>query len=228
MLFLKAITRRSGRLLFADGGSPDPENRAFVHADPLAWTEANRGKILRALYTLLIAGAVNRPSNQEAKTRFKVWWRLVGWPMEYAAALLGTRVDCTKLMRAGEAGDEEAAAVTAALSILRKTWDGKKFTAKEVAKAIAPIKNGAPLVPSDSEDTAIATAEALADALDELAGKRLDRPTARRIGKLFQKCLVDRPARRRAPNNSTSRANGSGPRVRPVVRGGQRTFSRLS
>jgi hypothetical protein len=173
---------------------PDPENRAFVHADPLAWTEANRGKILHALYTLLIAGALNRPSNQEAKTRFKVWWRLVGWPMEYAAALLGTRVDCTESMRAGEAGDEEAAAVTAALSILRKIWDGKKFTAKEVAKAIAPIKNGAPLVPSDSADSAIATAEALADALDELAGKRLDRPTAHRIGKLFQKCLVDRPA----------------------------------
>jgi hypothetical protein len=37
-------------------------------------------------------------------------------------------------MRAGEVGDEEAAAVTAALSIL------KKFTAKEVAKAIAPAK----------------------------------------------------------------------------------------
>ena len=173
---------------------PDPENRAFIHADPLAWTEVNRRKILRALYTLLIAGAVNHPSHQEAKTRFKVWWRLVGWPMEYAAALLGTRVDCTELMRAGEVGDEEAAAVTAALSILRKTWDGKKFTAKEVAKAIAPAKNGALLAPSDSEDTAIATAEALADALDELAGKRLDRPTAHRIGKLFQKCLVGRPA----------------------------------
>ncbi|MFZ2138333.1 MAG: hypothetical protein WAV78_15625, partial [Xanthobacteraceae bacterium] len=28
---------------------PDPENRAFIHADPLAWTEANRRKILRAL-----------------------------------------------------------------------------------------------------------------------------------------------------------------------------------
>jgi hypothetical protein len=54
---------------------PDPENRSFTHADPLAWTEANRGKIVRALYTLLIAGAVNRPINQEPKTRFKVWWR---------------------------------------------------------------------------------------------------------------------------------------------------------
>src|SRR3954471_20946213 len=35
---------------------PDPENRAFTHADPLAWTEANRAKIVRALYTLLRAG----------------------------------------------------------------------------------------------------------------------------------------------------------------------------
>jgi hypothetical protein len=173
---------------------PDPENRSFTHADPLAWTEANRGKILRALYTLLIAGAVNRPSHQEPKTRFKVWWRIVGWSMEYAAALVGTRVDCTELMRAGEVGDEEVAAVTAALSILRKTWDGRKFTAKEVAKAIAPAKNGALLAPRDSEDTEIATAEAIADALGELAGKRLDRPTAHRIGKLFQKCLVGRPA----------------------------------
>jgi hypothetical protein len=173
---------------------PDPENRTFVHADPLAWTEANRGKILRALYTLLIAGAVNHTSHQEAKTRFKVWWRLVGWPMEYAAAVLGTRVDCTELMRAGEVGDEEAAAVTAALSILRKTWDGRKFTAKDVAKAIAPAMSGARSALTDSADGEIASAEALADALDELAGKRLDRPTARRIGKLFQKCLVDRPA----------------------------------
>src|ERR1700738_5407553 len=104
---------------------PDPENRAFIHADALPWTEVNRRKILRALYTLLIAGAANYPSHQEAKTRFKVWWRLVGWSMEYAAALLGTREDCSELMRAGEAGDEEAAAGTVALSVPRKKWDGE-------------------------------------------------------------------------------------------------------
>src|ERR1700730_11081339 len=119
---------------------PDPENRAFIHADPLAWTDANRRKILRALYTLLIAGAVNYPSHQEAKTRFKVWWRLVGWPMEYAAALLGTRGGCTELMRAGGGGGEEAGAVTAPLSILRQAWDGKKFTAKEVRTPFRPSR----------------------------------------------------------------------------------------
>ena len=39
-----------------------------------------------------------------------------------------------------------------------------------------------------------ARADAIADALGELAGKRLDRPTAHSIGKLFQKRLVGRPA----------------------------------
>jgi hypothetical protein len=37
-------------------------------------------------------------------------------------------------------------------------------------------------------------ADDIADALGELAGKRLDRPTAHSLGKLFQKRLVGRPA----------------------------------
>ena len=115
---------------------PDPENRTFAHADPLAWTQANRPKIVRALYTLLIAGALNRPQQQEAKTRFKTWWSLVGWPMEYAAGLIGVTVDCTELMRAGEVGDEEATAASAALSILHEIWGGRTFTARDVVKAM--------------------------------------------------------------------------------------------
>ena len=109
---------------------PDPENRAFVHPDPLAWTRTHRSTIVKALYVLLVAGALNRPQNQEAKTRFKGWWTLVGWPMEYAAGLLGINVDCTELMRAGEAGDEEASATSAALTILFEVLATEKFTAK--------------------------------------------------------------------------------------------------
>ena len=97
---------------------PDPENRTFVHSDPLGWTQENRPKIMRALYTLLIAGALNRPKGQIAKTRFKTWWKLVGWPVEYAANLLGLKVDCTELMRAGEVDDEETTGASAALSVL--------------------------------------------------------------------------------------------------------------
>ena len=117
---------------------PDPENRNFAHPDPLAWTETNRSKILRALYTVLIAGALNRPQNQVAKTRFKTWWNLVGWPMEFAAKLAGITVDCTELLRAGEAGDEEASAVSTAITILLEIWGEYKFTAKDVVKVMTP------------------------------------------------------------------------------------------
>ena len=172
---------------------PDPENRAFVHPDPLAWTRAHRRQIVRALYVLLVAGALNRPPNQEAKTRFKGWWTLVGWPMEYAAGLLGINVDCTELMRAGEAGDEEASATSAALTILFEIFATEKFTAKDVIKIIEP-KDIKWADPAAVDEAAKAQAEALADALGELDGRRLDRPTAHKIGKLFQKRLVGRPA----------------------------------
>ena len=171
---------------------PDPENRLFAHADPLAWTQAHRRQIVRALYTLLIAGALNRPKHQDAKTRFKTWWSIVGWPIEYAAGMLGTTVNCTELMRAGEVGDEEASAASAALSLLREIWGSGAFTAREVVKAMTPAATWS--TPSNLEDADNAKAESLTDALGELVGRRLDRPTAYSIGKLFQKRLVGRPA----------------------------------
>jgi hypothetical protein len=48
--------------------------------------------------------------------------------------------------------------------------------------------------PTNTEEADKAKAEAIAEALGELVGKRLDRPTAHSIGKLFQKRLVGRPA----------------------------------
>jgi hypothetical protein len=182
---------------------PDPENRRFAHADALAWTRARRAQIVRALYTILVAGALARPAGQEAKTRFKTWWSLVGWPVEYAAALLGLDVDCGALMHVGEAGDEEAAAVSAALTVLHEIWANGSFTARDLVKAVTiePTYDWSTAV-SDADrarEQAIAEAkrakaEAIADALGELVGKRLDRPTAHGIGKLLQKYLVDRPA----------------------------------
>ncbi len=171
---------------------PDPENRSFVHPDPLAWTGAHRREIVRALYVLLMAGALNRPPNQEAKTRFKGWWTLVGWPMESAAGLLGINVDCTELMRAGEAGDEEASATSAALTILFEVFAAEKFTAKDVIKIIE-AKDIKWADPAAVDEAAKAQAQALADSLSELDGRRLD-PTTHKIGKLFQKRLVGRPA----------------------------------
>jgi hypothetical protein len=64
----------------------DPENRPFTHPDPIGWTEANRARILRALYTVLLGNPAVRPgANVAAETRFKTWWRLVGSAIEHAA-----------------------------------------------------------------------------------------------------------------------------------------------
>jgi hypothetical protein len=138
------------------------------------------------LYTILVGGVLQRPQGQVAKTRFKTWWALVGWPVEYAAGLLGINVDCSELLRAGEAGEEEASAASRVLAILKKRWGDKTFTTpdvvKELAKVNASIANGAD------------RAAELADALGELIGKALENPTARSIGKLFQKHLTNRPA----------------------------------
>jgi hypothetical protein len=173
---------------------PDPENRDFAHPDPLAWTQTNRLKILRALYTILIAGALNRPRDQPAKTRFKSWWSLVGWPVEYAAKLIGITVDCTELLRAGEVGDEEASAVSAILTLFRQVWGDQVFTAKDVVKVMTPEPKFDGSVSAKADDVERSRADAIADALGELIGKRLDRPTAHSLGKLFQKRLVGRPA----------------------------------
>jgi hypothetical protein len=173
---------------------PDPENRDFAHPDPLAWTQTNRPKILRALYTILIAGALNRPHHQMAKTRFKSWWSLVGWPVEYAASLVGIAVNCTELLRAGEVGDEEASAVSAILTLFREIWGEKDFTAKDVVKVMTPEPKFDGVDGAKVDDAERSHADAIADALGELVGKRLDKPTAHSLGKLFQKRLVGRPA----------------------------------
>jgi hypothetical protein len=77
----------------------DPENRDFKHSDPVGWTDANRSKILSALYTIMLGNPALRPgSNVQIPTRFKTWWRLVGSAVENAA-------DCHK-----EAVDEQVKA----------------------------------------------------------------------------------------------------------------------
>jgi hypothetical protein len=64
---------------------PDPENREFKHPDPIAWTEAHRGKILAALYTILLGNPLFHSGPVPPQTRFKTWWSLIGRPVEFAA-----------------------------------------------------------------------------------------------------------------------------------------------
>ena len=100
----------------------DPENRPFTHPDPIAWTEAHRGKILRALYTLLLGNpALRSGSNAPAKTRFKLWWRLVGSAIEHAASVSGACLDFKDLFLAQEEDEEEGASLADALAAMADT-----------------------------------------------------------------------------------------------------------
>jgi hypothetical protein len=120
-------------------GRPDPENRTFMHTDPIAWTEAHRGRILSALYTILLGNlrlTAIGPSAPE--TRFKPWWQLVGAAVERAAREHQAHVealtiernhDCPpapvafrKLFLDGEADEEQASSLGEVLRRLRERW----------------------------------------------------------------------------------------------------------
>jgi hypothetical protein len=128
---------------------PDPENRAFTHPDPLAWTEANRGRILRALYTIALGNPRLRASNPPAaETRFKAWWHLVGSAVEHAAQqhaahvaamVMAAHETCKPstinfrtLFLAGEADEEQSSGLATVLDVLQTRWKGG-CEAKDVA-----------------------------------------------------------------------------------------------
>jgi hypothetical protein len=122
---------------------PDPENRWFEHADPIAWTVAHRGTILRALYILLLGNPRLRASELDAaETRFKDWWHLVGSAVEHAAKLHSEEVTAIcdgaeqisfrNVFLAGEADEEQTSSLATVLDVLRQKWpNGCK--AREVA-----------------------------------------------------------------------------------------------
>jgi hypothetical protein len=114
----------------------DPENRAFTHPNPIDWTKNHRGDILAALYTILLGNPqLKTPHDADGKTRFKMWWRLVGSAVEHAAGLTGEVLDFQKLFTAQEEEDEESASLADVLEILLEKWpDG--FSASEVAGLI--------------------------------------------------------------------------------------------
>ncbi len=114
---------------------PDPENRAFRHPDPIGWTESHRAEILRALYTVLLGNPMLRSSpDAEAKTRFKVWWRLIGSAVEHAARLAGRDLDFQSLFLSQEEDDEDSASLADALAVMERRWT--EFKANDVADLI--------------------------------------------------------------------------------------------
>jgi hypothetical protein len=114
----------------------DPENRLFKHPDPLAWTDNHRAEILGALYTILLGNPqLKAPRNAPAKTRFKMWWRLIGSALEHAANLADHDLDFQKLFLTQEEEDEESTSLADMLEVLLKYWP-VQFTANNVATMI--------------------------------------------------------------------------------------------
>jgi hypothetical protein len=114
----------------------DPENRNFKHPDSMGWTENNRAEILRAFYVILLGNPqLDAARDAAMKTRFKMWWRLVGSAVEHAADLYGGSVDFQKLFLSREEDDEETATLADVLSILSIKFAGwNTFKASDVAK----------------------------------------------------------------------------------------------
>jgi hypothetical protein len=113
---------------------PDPENRVFKHPDPVTWTEANRGQILAALYTLLLGNPeLSKPINAPAKTRFKMWWRMVGAAIEHAASQYGEKLDFGTLFLSQEEDEEESASLSDALHACSCRWT-KDWSATDLVK----------------------------------------------------------------------------------------------
>ena len=128
----------------------DPENRDFKHPDPIGWTQSHRAEILRALYTILLGNPqLDAPRDAPAKTRFKMWWRLVGAAVEHAAKLhiaakpdkdnkeKYPEVDFQNLFLGQEEEDEESASLADVLNAIASRWPtGQEFGANEVADVI--------------------------------------------------------------------------------------------
>jgi hypothetical protein len=138
-----------GLLTLIEVDRADPENRTFRHPDPIAWTLANRGSILQALYTLLL-GNPGR-TNKQAETRFKDWSRLCGSAVENGArqhlnyvSLCGRLDACPPvefnfkdLFLSQEDEEEEGASLSEALNAMSEQWPHQKqFQAADVARLI--------------------------------------------------------------------------------------------
>ena len=128
---------------------PDPENRDFKHIDPIGWTESNRADILRAFYTILLGNPqLKQPRDAPAKTRFKLWWRLIGSAMEHATKLYAGKdaLDFKELfVRQEETQDEDSVSLADILDMMLKKWPDE-FSAADVAELINDeLVQGAPL-----------------------------------------------------------------------------------
>jgi hypothetical protein len=138
---------------------PDPENRPFKHPDPVGWTEANRGRILSAFYTVLLGNPRLYDSNPPpAETRFKLWWHIVGSAVEHAAkqhadyakALAVDQnptcppiaISFRRMFLGSEADEEQSSSLASVIEVFRTRWR-QGCMARDVATYAGLAEEGA-------------------------------------------------------------------------------------
>jgi hypothetical protein len=178
---------------------PDPENRQFTHPDPIGWTKVHRGRILSALYTVLLGNPRRRPGHKAARleTRFKEWMDLVGSAVEYAAGIVVSEIESlvadplptcppspisfkTSFLE-GEAEDQEEIGLATLLCALRSKWWKARFHARAVAIFLQPENSP----PTDEAREMLA-------ALNLAAGRLINNVSPSRVTWSLKK-LVDAP-----------------------------------
>jgi hypothetical protein len=177
-------------LIRIDPGRPDPENRAFRHADPIAWVQANRGRLLGALLTILAGNPMlrrRREAGFQPETRFKLWWTLIGSAVEHAAGLYGHEVSFQAMFARNEVHDEEAAGRSELVAILKERFGARAFTAREVAALINPPDPAEGIGAELSRDKDTSDGAALLEALVKATGGRgLRQVTGHAVGLRFR------------------------------------------
>jgi len=100
------------------------------------WTKQNRLEIVKALFTILLGNpTLDEPRDAQMRTRFKMWWRLIGSAVENAAKQTGKELDFQKLFLEQEEDSEDDISLAETLDVLLKKWP-ETFHASDVSKLI--------------------------------------------------------------------------------------------
>jgi hypothetical protein len=117
----------------------DMENRTFRHPDPLGWTREHRGKILQALFCIMVSNPELQKPVANIDTRFKTWHRLIGSALQYAAECAKGVIENTEdisfkdLFLKQDENDDDTAGLGEMLDILHRRWPGTSKAAEIVA-----------------------------------------------------------------------------------------------
>ena len=145
--------------------------RKFEHNNPIAWTKTRRDEILGALYTILLGNPMLDSSVDLAtKTRFPMWYRLVGSAIEHAAKCYKethpqhadvVAIEFDQVFARQKTSDEEGTSLGEMLDELDKTmrsWCGshrqfKQDNGSYMAKEIAACLNQDYWLPGSSSNS---------------------------------------------------------------------------